>query len=149
MKIEAANSVTFEKLLPLIAEYQRFYRVTPVTEANRAHFSQFLTDHTRGIQFIAIDPSGILAGFATLYFVPSSLKPGLSCLMNDLYTLPPLRGQGIGRFLIEHCLAYAKERGFDGIEWQTQLSNTDAQQLYNRLDAQKSAWYHYRYSVLE
>ena len=63
--------------------------------------------------------------------------------MNDLFTVPQARGQGVGRALISHCLAYAKARGFSRISWQTAQSNAHAQKLYDRLPTTRKAWFTY------
>src|SRR5262249_32270179 len=44
-RIETVTAAHLEKVLPLIADYQRFYRTEPDEERNRVHFSQFLEDH--------------------------------------------------------------------------------------------------------
>src|SRR3954468_17259619 len=110
MQIETVTPDTFALVLPLIAAYQRFYAAAPDEERNCAHFGQFLGDHTRGIQFVALE-DGQALGFATLYFPLSSVSARANCLMNDLFTIPEARGKGIGRALIQHCLGYAQERG--------------------------------------
>jgi GNAT superfamily N-acetyltransferase len=143
MHIETVTPATFELVLPLIAAYQRFYEAVPNEARNRAHFSQFLDDHTNGIQFIALDDDGRALGFATLYFPLGSVSAQVNCLMNDLFTTPEARGKGIGRALITHCLGYAKDHGFPSIYWQTAQSNTTAQRLYDSLNTTRSAWYTY------
>lgn len=143
MHIETVSPATFEQVLALIAGYQRFYGATPDEGRNRAHFSRFLADHTRGIQFVALGEQGQALGFATLYFTLGSVSPGEHCLMNDLFVVPAARGQGIGRALILHCLAYAQSRGHGAIEWQTALDNQTAQRLYDSLPTTRSGWYTY------
>jgi ribosomal protein S18 acetylase RimI-like enzyme len=148
MRIETVTSETFELVLPLIADYQRFYEATPDEARNRAHFSRLLGSHAEGIQFVALDDGGAL-GFATLYFPLGSVSARVNCLMNDLYTIPAARGKGIGRALILHSLAYAKEHGFSSIYWQTAQSNARAQRLYESLPATRGAWYTYTLPVSE
>ena len=143
MQIETVTTDTFEQVLPLIADYQRFYEAVPDEARNRAHFSQFLGSHDKGIQFVALDDSGRALGFATLYFPMGSVTPGVYCLMNDLFTVPAARGQGVGRALILHCLAYAKDHGFTRISWQTAQTNERAQRLYNSLPTTYRVWLGY------
>lgn len=143
IKIETVSHTTFERVLPLIAAYQRFYEATPDEARNRAHFGQFLDDPTHGTQFVALGAEDQPLGFATLYFPLGSVTPGQYCLMNDLFTVPDSRGQGIGRALIQHCLRYAQSRGFGAIKWQTALSNATAQRLYDSLPTTRSGWYTY------
>lgn len=143
MPIETVTHETFEQVLPLIAAYQRFYETEPNEERNRTHFGQFLDDHSRGIMFVMLDQQRMALGFATIYFPLSSTQAGTYCLMNDLYTIPEARGQGVGRALINHCLEYGKQRGFSAISWQTAQSNATAQRLYDSTGARQTAWYRY------
>jgi GNAT superfamily N-acetyltransferase len=149
MQIETVTAQTFERVLPLIAGYQRFYKAEPDAARNRAHFGRLLDDHAAGIQFVALDDAGQALGFATLYFPLGSVTPGVACLMNDLFVVPEARGQGIGRALILHCLSYAKAHGFPKIHWQTALDNHTAQRLYDSLPTTRSGWYTYRLEVGE
>jgi len=143
MQIETVTQATFDRVLPLIAAYQRFYEAVPDEERNRAHFAQFIHDQTHGVQFLALGDAGQALGFATLYFPMGSVTPGRYCLMNDLFTVPEARGQGIGRALILHCLRYAQSCGFSKISWQTALTNSVAQRLYDSLPTTRSGWYTY------
>ncbi len=149
MQIETVTAQTFERVLPLIAGYQRFYKAEPDEARNRAHFGQLLNDHAAGIQFVALDEAGRALGFATLYFPLGSVTPGVACLMNDLFVVPEARSQGIGRALIRHCLSYAKAHGFPKIHWQTALDNHTAQRLYDSLPTTRSGWYTYRLEAEE
>ncbi len=145
MHIETVTAQTFERVLPLIAAYQRFYKAEPDEARNRAHFGHLLDDHAAGIQFVALDEeAGRALGFATLYFPLGSVTPGVACLMNDLFVVPQTRGQGVGRALILHCLSYAKAHGFPKIHWQAALDNHTAQRLYDSLPTTRSGWYTYR-----
>ena len=147
MRIETVTPATFEAVLPMVADYQRFYRATPDEARNRAHFGRLLTDRAAGIQFVALDDAGQPLGFATLYFPLSSVSAQVRCLLNDLYTVPAARGQGVGRALIDHCRAHARALGFSSIFWQTEQSNVTAQRLYDRLGATRTAWYTYTLPV--
>jgi GNAT superfamily N-acetyltransferase len=144
MKIEPVNRANFEKALPLIAAYQRFYGMTPNEEQNRSFFQQFLDDHTRGVIFLACDQEdGAAIGMATLYFLPSSLSAKISCTFNDLYAVPGVRGKGVGVSLGAYALLYARDRGHKKVYWLTQPSNKVAQKIYEFTGAQRSEWYMY------
>lgn len=110
---------------------------------NRLFFGQFVEHHVMGVQFAAFDETDRAVGFATLYFLPSSLSARTYCVLNDLFTTPECRGRGVARKLLGEAARYAKERGFATLEWQTQKENKTAQRLYDRLGASKSAWYTY------
>lgn len=148
MAVESVTAGNFDAVLPLIADYQRFYGQEPDPARIHAFFGQFVGgDHPLGVQFLARQGER-LVGFATLYFLPSSLSARTYCVLNDLYTIPEARGQGVARTLIEHCRKAARRRGFSSLEWQTQKENSTAQRLYDRLGAEKTEWFTYSLSTL-
>ena len=56
-----------------------------------------------------------------------------SCYLEDLFTAPAARGQGVGRALIEAVAAWATERGCGRVYWHTQESNATARRLYDQV----------------
>ena len=142
MTIETVTPHNFEAVLPLIAGYQHFYGAEPDENRNRAHFSQFLEDHSRGVLFVALD-DGAAVGFATLYCPFSSVRARAIRLMNDLFTVEAARGRGVGRALMEYCRHYAAAHDFPTLEWNTAQDNVSAQRLYDALNAKRSAWLNY------
>jgi GNAT superfamily N-acetyltransferase len=147
MRIEVVDGGNFPLVLPLIAEYQKFYGVEPNAQLNEGFFRRLLERREEGIQFLALSEDGRPAGFATVYWQLSSLSAGRSCVLNDLYTAPEHRGKGVARALIAHASSYARCCGVKNIEWQTQFCNERAQRLYDRLPAKKSVWYGYALSL--
>jgi len=143
--IQAVNSENLHLILPLIRQYQEFYKVQDIDdENNRVFFSQFGLGSTSGCQFM-ISHDGVIAGFATVYFSFASGITQKVAIMNDLYTLSSLRGKGLAKQLIEHCRQYAKQEGAARLQWVTATDNTTAQALYDKLDTQKSHWVFYSY----
>lgn len=133
----------FERLLPLIAAYQRFYEVDEIDEQrNRAFFHRFLAPSKDGLLLGARD-GGELVGYACLYWHFSSLSASESVLMNDLFVSEAARGRGVGRALIEASAAVARERGAAHLEWATAPDNHVAQRLYDSTGAERSEWVEY------
>lgn len=132
-----------EQVLPLIAAYQTFYKATPDTERNRAHFGTLVSTPAQGAQWMAVEASGAAVGFVTAYRTLSSVSATRRCLLNDLYVASEQRGKGIGRQLILHCTAWAVSEGYPGVYWQTALDNHTAQKLYDSLPTTRAAWYTY------
>ena len=61
------------------------------------------------IYFIA-ESGGQVMGGGGIY--PTDGLPPDTCELVKMYLLPPARGSGLGRTLIEKCLAFAKEAGY-------------------------------------
>jgi GNAT superfamily N-acetyltransferase len=65
--------------------------------------------------------------------------------LEDIFVRPELRGKGIGRALLQHCLELADKRGCGRMEWTCLDWNTKAQAAYKRLGArQMKEWFLYR-----
>jgi GNAT superfamily N-acetyltransferase len=143
--IEVVNPENFDELLGLMRLYQEFYQVVSISEErNREFFAQFGSNSSLGCQFL-YRHNNMAVGFATVYFSFSSTAVAKVGIMNDLYTLPASRGQGIGKALINHCLDYALNCGALRLQWTTALDNQIAQKLYDSLDASKKPWLFYTY----
>jgi GNAT superfamily N-acetyltransferase len=142
------------ELLPTIADYQRFYEVEEIDDdRNRAFFARFLSPSDEGMILAARagdgGPAGTgeLLGYACLYWHLSSLAAAETVLMNDLFVLDAVRGQGVGRALIEASAAVARERGAHSLEWATAPDNTRAQALYDSTGATQETWLSYELSL--
>jgi GNAT superfamily N-acetyltransferase len=146
-RIEAITSEQFETLLPMIADYQRFYEVEQIDEdRNRAFFARFVDPGDAGLLLGAWDGERLL-GYACLYWHRSSLAAAETVLMNDLYVDEAVRGQGVGRALIEASAEIARARGAYCLEWSTAPDNHTAQRLYDSTGATRSDWVEYELPV--
>ena len=145
--IEIVSKSNLAEVLPLIRAYQEFYRVKEISDdKNMEFFSQFGETNPAGCQFI-YRASGKVIGFATVYFSFASTIPAKVAVLNDLYTLPDCRGNGVGRKLIEHCRIYAANNGAARLQWVTAPENEQAQKLYESLQTEKRTWLFYTYNA--
>ena len=83
------------------------------------------------------------AGYTCLYWTFSSVSATDVVLLNDLYVRPERRGAGVAERLIAAAVDVARERGASHVRWFTALDNRRAQRLYERVGAQRSAWFEY------
>ena len=72
-------------------------------------------------------------GLAELRFRTSVWSDGLSCYLEELYVVPDLRGQGIGRQLLERAIEVAREQGADFMDLGTSEDDVAARALYEKL----------------
>ena len=77
---------------------------------------------------------------------PPALRPALGgwkgLFLDDLFTVPDLRGQGVGRALIGRLTEIARENGCAKVRWVTADDNVVAQRLYDQI-AEKTTWLTY------
>jgi ribosomal protein S18 acetylase RimI-like enzyme len=74
--------------------------------------------------------AGEADGVGVLRLRRSLWGPALEAYLAELYVVPALRGQGIGRALLEACMATARERGADYMDLGTSEDDVAARKLY-------------------
>ena len=72
-------------------------------------------------------------GLSLLRLRPSVWTGACEAYLQELYVVPPLRGRGIGRALLEATIAAAREAGATWIELNTGETDTAARALYEKL----------------
>jgi len=144
--IEAITDKNLDEVLPLIKEYQTFYKVTDIDDKrNKQFFSQFGEQSDKGCLF-GYRKEAELVGFATVYFSFSSTITSKVAVLNDLYTVDNCRAQGVATALIKHCEIYGKSKGAVRLQWVTAPDNKVAQAVYKSLGAKQSSWEFFSYS---
>ncbi|MFN2490637.1 MAG: N-acetyltransferase family protein [Actinomycetota bacterium] len=144
-----ATADEYDAVLPLIADYQRFYEVEDIdSERNRAFFRRFLAPSDDGLLVGAWD-DGALIGFTCLVWTFSSLHAAEIVLLADLLVAAEARGRGVGRALIDAAVEAGRARGAHHVEWLTHIDNRRAQRLYESVGAERSAWFGYEIPLRE
>lgn len=110
--------------------YKEFYR-TPTTDAEFAKVWNRLQAQD-GIFGLGATVEGELVGIAHYLFHTTVWAP-VSCYLQDLFTAPAARGQGVASALIEAVAMAAQERGAARYYWMTQEHNAVARALYDKV----------------
>ncbi|HUI36190.1 MAG TPA: hypothetical protein VLZ04_01740, partial [Gaiellaceae bacterium] len=83
--VSLVGEAELEELLPLMRGYSDFYEVTPTDEALLTLSRALIADPGReGVQFLARTHDGAAVGFATVFWLWSTLSARRVGLMNDL-----------------------------------------------------------------
>lgn len=115
---------------PLARGYKAFYDdPVPDSEYDLVWALLMAGGDVRGL---AARIDGRIAGIAHFLFHPH-IWLGEACYLQDLFTLPEARGQGIGRALIAAVAEEARARGAAKYYWLTRDSNADARALYDKV----------------
>ncbi|MDG9881637.1 GNAT family N-acetyltransferase [Pseudomonas sp. GD04058] len=110
--------------------YQTFYKVDLGAEITRLTWERFF-DPSEPVHCAVAADGDRIHGFVTYVFHRSTWGKNDFCYLEDLYVSPEVRGQMIGKRLIEYVQGQAREKACDRLYWHTQESNRTAQRLYD------------------
>jgi GNAT superfamily N-acetyltransferase len=110
--------------------YKAFYK-TPASDAEYdAAWNRLIRQD--GIFGLGAKIDGGLVGIAHFLFHATIWGP-TACYLQDLFTAPEARGQGVGRALIEAVAGEARKQGAKRYYWLTQEHNAVARALYDKV----------------
>jgi GNAT superfamily N-acetyltransferase len=127
---------------PLWQGYLTFYKATLAPDATDAAWARF-HDPAEPMEALGAFVDGRLVGIAHTILHRSTWTVGPYCYLQDLFTLPEARGQGIASALVAAVVERAKAAGASRVHWLTHESNTTARALYDRI-ADRSGFLQYR-----
>jgi GNAT superfamily N-acetyltransferase len=146
--IERVEEKDLDELLPLMRGYCDFYEVDPSDDDLLSLSRELIGDSAKeGVQLIGRDDDGTAVGFATVFWLWSTLSASRIGLMNDLFVDPEARGSGLADELIDACREEARSHGATSVTWQTAKDNVRAQKVYERVGASRSEWLDYSLPV--
>ena len=117
----------------LWSAYLTFYETTLPEEVYETYFERLLGDDAQDFNGFVAELDGKLVGLTHYLFHPHGWKLEKTCYLQDLFAHPEVRGQGIGRALIEAVYKAADANGTPSVYWLTQDFNATARQLYDRI----------------
>jgi GNAT superfamily N-acetyltransferase len=82
---------------------------------------------------LVAESAGRLLGLTHYLYHRSTTRIELTCYLQDLYTAPDARGQGIGRALILGVYEAAQAAGVRKVYWQTHVTNSAGRLLYDKV----------------
>ncbi len=118
---------------PLWQGYLSFYKTELPSETTEATWRSLVDEESGLLGLCAVDEQGALLGIVHYLFHPVTWSAGPRCYLEDLFTAPGARGQGVGRALIEAVYQAADERGADQVYWLTEESNAVARRVYDQV----------------
>lgn len=125
----------------LFRAYRTFYQLTESEEVISRAWGWFM-DPRHECKALIAEADGEILGFAHHRRFSSPYTGTTGIFLDDLFTDPATRGQGVGRALIGRLtdMAAAEDRAV--VQWATAEDNHQAQALYNTL-ATRTSWVTY------
>lgn len=113
--------------------YLEFYETSVSEAVYKATFDRLCaTDRPDQNGLLAVD-DGTPVGLVHYIYHRHNWRLEQVCYLQDLYADPSVRGQGVGRRLIEAVYAAADTDGCPSVYWLTQDFNHEARKLYDRI----------------
>ncbi|NOX73708.1 MAG: GNAT family N-acetyltransferase [Alphaproteobacteria bacterium] len=122
--------------------YLEFYETSVPEKMYKTSFARLLSSDDHEFCGLIAESGGKLVGLTHYLFHRHMWKQENTCYLQDLYADPSVRGQGIGRALIEAVYAAADAAGAPSVYWLTQEFNYTGRMLYDRI-GQKTPFIRY------
>jgi GNAT superfamily N-acetyltransferase len=135
VRVRQAGPDDLDGLVPLFLGYLAFYEQPADRVAAGAYLAGHLASGSSTV-LLAGPPDGPPVGFAQLYPTWDSLALRNRWILYDLFVAPDARRQGVGRGLLEACIALARSTGASALSLDTARDNLPAQALYTSLGFQ-------------
>lgn len=132
IKIASLSKADYDVWLPLWQNYLKFYE-TSLPSSTIQNTWHSLLDSNVPIYGFGAWQDDKLVGITHVVLHPTTWSSMACCYLQDLYVDESVRGQSIGRILIEGVYNFADEKGCNHVYWKTQESNTDARRLYDNV----------------
>lgn len=146
MIIRFATKADYDQWRPLWDGYNAFYGRSGATalpdEITQTTWARFF-DPAEPLHCFVAEQDGKLVGLAHYMFHRSMIAIEPICYLQDLFTMPATRGQGVGRALLDAVAEEAKAAKSSRLYWHTHQTNTTAQALYDKL-AEKTGFIVYK-----
>ena len=121
---------------PLWDGYNAFYgRAGPTAlapEITAVTWRRFY-DANEPVFALVAESAGRLVGLTHFLFHRSTTRIEPTCYLQDLFTAPDMRGQGVGRALILGVYEAARVAGVREVYWQTHGTNSAGRVLYDQV----------------
>lgn len=140
--IESAEQKDYASWLPLWINYQTFYRTKISDEVTKLTWERFLTPN-EPVYCAVAKYDGKIVGLVHYLFHRSTWAESNYCYLEDLFVSEEVRGQHIGKQLIEYVQQQAQKHHASRLYWHTHETNLRGQRLYDWV-AQKSGMIEYQ-----
>jgi GNAT superfamily N-acetyltransferase len=114
-------------------DYLSFYESTVDSKVYDSTFARILSGNPGEFQGKIATVNGEAVGIVHYLFHRHCWRVEDVCYLQDLYTAPAARGQGVGRALIKAVYAAADAAGCPNVYWLTQDHNEAARKLYDQV----------------
>lgn len=130
VKIKALALADHDLWAHLWQNYLTFYETSLPLSTTDTTWRNLL-DNNAAIYGFGAWQDDTLVGITHVVLHPNTWNTTECCYLEDLYVSEAVRGQGVGRALIEQVYEFANKKNCNRVYWTTQEGNTTARKLYD------------------
>jgi len=130
ISIRTAAAADKERWSVLWQGYLNFYKTELPAKQSELTWQRVM-DSTFNMECAIALLDGEIVGFVTYNLQNSTWSENGHCYLEDLFVADTIRGQGVGRALIEFVKAFAIEKKCSRLYWNTDEDNATARKLYD------------------
>ncbi len=134
IKIRKAVRTDCARMMELIHELAVYEKAPDEVTVSLAHFEESGFGANPVWWAFVAEVQGVVIGMA-LYYVRYSTWKGQRMYLEDILVTEDMRGQKIGSLLFDALIVEAKEKGFNGMNWQVLDWNEPAINFYKKYKA--------------
>ena len=134
IKIRKAVRKDCVRMMELIQELANYEKAPDEVTVSLNHFEESGFGPNPVWWAFVAEVQGVVVGMA-LYYVRYSTWKGQRMYLEDILVTEDLRGQKIGSLLFDALIVEAKEKGFNGMNWQVLDWNEPAINFYKKYNA--------------
>lgn len=131
IKIRKAVRKDCVRMMELIQELANYEKAPDEVTVSLKHFEQSGFGANPVWWAFVAEAQGVVVGMA-LYYVRYSTWKGQRMYLEDILVTEDMRGQKIGSLLMDALIVEAKEKGFNGMNWQVLDWNEPAINFYKK-----------------
>lgn len=132
--IRKANRKDCARMMELIQELAVYEKAPDEVTVSLSHFEESGFGANPVWWAFVAEVQGVVIGMA-LYYVRYSTWKGQRMYLEDILVTEDMRGQKIGSLLFDALIKEAKEKGFNGMNWQVLDWNEPAINFYKKYNA--------------
>lgn len=135
INIRVATQQDCPRLLELIHELALYEKAPEEVTVTLAEFEDAGFGYNPVWNAFVVENDQLIIGFA-LYYTRYSTWKGCRLYLEDFIVTESYRGKGIGKLLFESVMKEAKDKNFNGMNWQVLDWNEPAINFYKKYEAQ-------------
>jgi GNAT superfamily N-acetyltransferase len=120
----------FAAFVEIVNALEGFPQAPPL---HRAEFDDYWIDHSSGV-WVAMSESTLAGAY---YLKPNFVGRAAHIANAGYFVAAACRGRGIGRLMVEHSFAAARQCGFDALQFNLVFASNPARALYEDVGFQE------------